>query len=160
MPRLRQRRVFLDRVAQHPVHMHRLRHDFPRRKMPRVTHLPRRAKHTAHRAPDLRTDARRRSPLVTHQDRLDPVRVLQRQQILPRKPVARIRFPRDPQPPEHRLRLQSRAQTRGQFPHRRHRLRPVQIQILPQPRRMHRAHVPTGHQRRQLGARESVKIDE
>jgi len=78
--------AFATRMQQATRLMH-LRDDLARAQMSPESHLPRRAKHTAHRATCLRAQTRCETGAITHDNRLDGFAVVEAQKQFPRPSV-------------------------------------------------------------------------
>ena len=146
-------------AAQGARDVYDLRHDFGRRQIAAVSHLPGGAEHAAHGAADLAADARGHTARESHEDGFNSLAVREPQEELPREAVAGVRMGFDGRASDARFRGKPRPNARGKL------LKLVfgggktEIEETPEPVGMHRAEAPGIHERSELGSGEAVEVD-
>ena len=133
--------------------------DFAGGEMARVAHLASRAKHAAHRAADLAADTRRHAAGVTHEHGLDAFGVGEGEEVFVGEAVARGGFEGGGQDAEVGLCGEARAKFRRQLRHGVERGGEFDVEVVPEPRGVHRIKVPTHELHAKLLAREVVEVE-
>ena len=139
--------------------MHGLRDDFTGREVARVAHLAGGAEDTAHRAADLRTHARRHAAGEAHEHGLDFFRVGEREQVFMGEAVAGGGLERRGQHAEVCLGGETGAEFGRQLGHGVERGGELAVEIVPEPRDVHRIQLPTHKLPAKLLAGEIVEVE-